>query len=121
MSQKYAIGVDYGTQSGRAVLVDLSNGHEIADHVTPYPHGVIDEKLPISGRELEHDWALQHPDDYLEVLRRSVPEVLRQSGVAPADIIGLGIDFTACTMLPVDAQGVPLCLKPGGRIILTGG
>ncbi len=112
MSQKYAIGVDYGTQSGRAVLVDLSNGNEIADHVTPYPHGVIDEKLPVSGRELEHDWALQHPDDYLEVLRRSVPEVLRQSGVSPADVIGLGIDFTACTMLPVDAQGVPLCLKP---------
>ncbi|MFB9280209.1 ribulokinase [Cohnella cellulosilytica] len=112
MSQKYAIGVDYGTQSGRAVLVDLSNGNEIADHVTPYPHGVIDEKLPVSGRELEHDWALQHPDDYLEVLRRSVPEVLRQSGVSPDDIIGLGIDFTACTMLPVDEQGVPLCLKP---------
>ncbi|WP_391574308.1 ribulokinase [Cohnella sp.] len=112
MSKKYAIGVDYGTQSGRAVLVDLSNGHEIADHVTPYPHGVIDERLPTSGLELEHDWALQHPDDYLEVLRRSIPEVLRQSGVSPADIIGLGIDFTACTMLPIDAQGVPLCLKP---------
>ncbi|MFC4597520.1 ribulokinase [Cohnella hongkongensis] len=112
MSQKYAIGVDYGTQSGRAVLVDLSNGNEIADHVTPYPHGVIDETLPTSGQALEHDWALQHPDDYLEVLRRSVPEVLRQSGVSPSDVIGLGIDFTACTMLPVDAQGVPLCFKP---------
>ncbi|MFC4302296.1 ribulokinase [Cohnella boryungensis] len=112
MSQKFAIGVDYGTQSGRAVLVDLSNGNEIADHVTPYPHGVIDETLPTSGRALEHDWALQHPDDYLEVLRRSVPEVLRQSGISPSDVIGLGIDFTACTMLPVDASGVPLCFKP---------
>lgn len=112
MSQKYAIGVDYGTQSGRAVLVDLSNGHEISDHVTPYPHGVIDEKLPTSGLPLEHDWALQHPDDYLEVLRRSVPAVLKQSGVDPIDVIGLGIDFTACTMLPIDEQGVPLCFKP---------
>lgn len=112
MSKKYAIGVDYGTQSGRAVLVDLSNGHEIADHVTPYPHGVIDETLPSSGQQLEHDWALQHPDDYLEVLRRSVPAVLKQSGIDAADVIGLGIDFTACTMLPVDEQGVPLCLKP---------
>ncbi|QJD87079.1 ribulokinase [Cohnella herbarum] len=112
MSQKYAIGVDYGTQSGRAVLVDLSNGHEISDHVTPYPHGVIDEKLPTSGLPLEHDWALQHPDDYLEVLRRSVPAVLKQSGVDPSDVIGLGIDFTACTMLPIDEQGVPLCFKP---------
>ncbi len=112
MSHKYAIGVDYGTQSGRAVLVDLSNGHEIADHVTPYPHGVIDEKLPNSGQALEHDWALQHPDDYLEVLRRSVPAVLKQSGIDPSDVIGLGIDFTACTMLPIDEKGVPLCFKP---------
>ncbi|WP_239615961.1 ribulokinase [Cohnella mopanensis] len=112
MSHKYAIGVDYGTQSGRAVLVDLSNGHEIADHVTPYPHGVIDETLPTSGQPLEHDWALQHPDDYLEVLRRSIPAVLKQSGVDPSDVIGLGIDFTACTMLPIDEQGVPLCFKP---------
>lgn len=112
MSHKYAIGVDYGTQSGRAVLVDLSNGHEVADHVTPYPHGVIDETLPTSGQALEHDWALQHPDDYLEVLRRSVPAVLKESGIDPSDVIGLGIDFTACTMLPIDENGVPLCFKP---------
>ncbi|MDI4644086.1 ribulokinase [Cohnella hashimotonis] len=114
-TQKYAIGVDYGTQSGRAVLVDLSNGHEIADHVTPYPHGVIDEKLPVSGIELGHDWALQHPDDYLEVLRRSVPAVLQASGIAAEDVIGLGIDFTACTMLPVDESGTPLCFLPEWR------
>ncbi|MBB6671770.1 ribulokinase [Cohnella nanjingensis] len=115
MSKKYAIGVDYGTQSGRAVLVDLTNGHEIADHVTPYPHGVIDERLPGSGKPLGHDWALQHPDDYLEVLRRSVPAVLREAGISPQDVIGLGIDFTACTMLPIDEQGTPLCFKPEWR------
>ncbi|MCC3376127.1 ribulokinase [Cohnella sp. REN36] len=115
MSHNYAIGIDYGTQSGRAVLVDLSNGREIADHVTPYPHGVIDERLPGSGRPLGHDWALQHPDDYLEVLRRSVPAVLRDAGIPPEEVIGLGIDFTACTMLPIDAQGVPLCLTPQWR------
>lgn len=112
MVTKYTIGVDYGTQSGRAVLVNLSNGEEVADHVTPYPHHVIDEQLPGSGLKLEHDWALQHPDDYLEVLRRSVPAVLRESGVNPGDIIGIGIDFTACTMLPIDEQGQPLCLDP---------
>jgi len=115
MNPKYAIGVDYGTQSGRAVLVDLSDGREVADHVTPYPHGVIDETLPTSGQPLEHDWALQHPDDYLEVLRRSVPEVLKQSGVSPADVVGLGIDFTACTILPVDGNGTPLCFLPEWR------
>lgn len=109
MSKKYTIGVDYGTQSGRAVLVDLSNGHEVADHVTPYPHHVIDEELPGSGLKLEYDWALQHPDDYLEVLRKSVPAVIRESGIDPAEVIGIGIDFTACTMLPVDEQGEPLC------------
>lgn len=111
-SAKYAIGVDYGTQSGRAVLVRLSDGAEIADHVTPYPHGVIDEALPDSGVKLGHEWALQHPNDYLEVLKRSVPAVMRQSGVDPADVIGLGIDFTACTMLPIDEDGEPLCFAP---------
>lgn len=112
MSKKYAIGVDYGTQSGRAVLVDLADGTEVADHVTPYPHHVIDEKLPESGVKLEHDWALQHPADYIEVLTRSVPAVIKAAGVNPADVIGLGIDFTACTMLPVDEAGEPLCFKP---------
>jgi L-ribulokinase len=112
MSKKYAIGVDYGTQSGRAVLVDLYDGTEIAEHVTPYPHNVIDEALPESGIKLEIDWALQHPGDYIEVLKRSIPAVMKESGVNPADVIGLGIDFTACTMLPVDAQGEPLCFLP---------
>lgn len=112
MSKKYAIGVDYGTQSGRAVLVDLADGTEVADHVTPYPHHVIDEILPSTGKKLEYDWALQHPADYIEVLKRSVPEVIRESGINPADVIGLGIDFTACTMLPINEQGEPLCLLP---------
>ncbi|WP_127585471.1 ribulokinase [Paenibacillus koleovorans] len=112
LGKKYAIGVDYGTESGRAVLVDLADGTEIADHVTPYPHGVIDEALPGSGLRLEPDWALQHPSDYIEVLRRSVPAVLQASGVSADDVIGVGIDFTACTMLPVDEGGQPLCLDP---------
>ncbi|WP_139991637.1 ribulokinase [Paenibacillus paridis] len=111
MSKKYAIGVDYGTQSGRAVLVDLTNGAEVAEHVTPYTHHVIDEKLPVSGIKLEYDWALQHPLDYIEVLELSVPAVMKESGIDPADVIGLGIDFTACTMLPIDAEGQPLCVQ----------
>ncbi|WP_141506350.1 ribulokinase [Paenibacillus luteus] len=111
MSKKYAIGVDYGTQSGRAVLVDLTNGAEVAEHVTPYTHHVIDEKLPVSGIKLEYDWALQHPLDYIEVLELSVPAVMKESGIDPVDVIGLGIDFTACTMLPIDAEGQPLCVQ----------
>ncbi|MCV4229627.1 ribulokinase [Virgibacillus sp. LDC1] len=112
MGNKYTIGVDYGTQSGRAVLVNLADGQEVADHVTPYRHHVIDEFLPGTGKKLEHDWALQHPGDYLEVLKASVPAVIQQSGIDPADVIGIGIDFTACTMLPVDELGEPLCFHP---------
>lgn len=115
MKGKWAIGIDYGTESGRALLVDIATGAEVATHVTPYPHGVIDEALPGSGRKLGADWALQHPDDYMEVLRRSVPEVLRQAGASPDQVIGIGIDFTACTMMPLDEAGMPLCLKPQWR------
>ncbi|AFH60888.1 ribulokinase [Paenibacillus caseinilyticus] len=111
MAIQYAIGIDYGTESGRALLVNLSNGEEVATHVTPYPHGVIDEELPESGVKLEYDWALQHPADYIEVLKRSVPAVMKESGIDPADVIGIGIDFTACTMLPIDETGTPLCFK----------
>jgi len=110
MDKRYAIGVDYGTESGRALLVDIATGEEVATHVTPYPHGVIDERLPVSGVKLRSDWALQHPHDYLEVLRRSVPAVLQAAGVAPEQVIGVGIDFTACTMMPLDKNGTPLCL-----------
>lgn len=109
--KRYAIGVDYGTESGRVLLVDIENGEEIATHVTPYPHGVIDEHLPNSGRVLDANWALQHPDDYMEVLRNSVPAAIRSSGIDPKQVVGIGIDFTACTVLPIDESGVPLCYQ----------
>ena len=114
---KYAIGVDFGTESGRAVLVDVSNGQETATAVYPYSNGVIDEHLPIPGKEirLEADWALQDPEDYIRTFQNAVPAVLQQSGVDPADVIGIGIDFTACTMLPVKKDGTPLCLLPEFR------
>ena len=111
MNPKYAVGVDYGTESGRAVLVNLTNGDEVATHVTPYRHGVIDEILPGNGLKLGMDWALEHPADYIEVLTNSVPAVMKESGISPENVIGIGIDFTACTMLPIDEQGTPLCLR----------
>jgi L-ribulokinase len=113
--KKYALGIDYGTESGRVLLVDISNSEELATHVTPYPHGVIDETLPGSRRRLGLHWALQHPDDYLEVLRCSVPEVVKTTSINPTDIVGIGIDFTTCTMLPIDSKGTPLCLLPEYR------
>jgi L-ribulokinase len=96
------------------VLVDVADGTVVASAVRPYDNGVIDQRLPLSDRtvELGPDWALQDPDDYLRVLQTTVPEVLRSSGVDPADVIGVGIDFTACTMLPTTADGTPLCDVP---------
>lgn len=107
---KYSIGVDYGTQSGRAVLVEIGTGKEVASSVKPYSHGVMDEFLPDGVTKLENDWALQHPTDYIEVLESTIPDVLKQANVLPEDVIGLGIDFTACTVLPINEHGTPLCL-----------
>ncbi len=105
---KYSIGVDFGTLSGRAVLVDTTTGEEVAVAVHDYSHGVMDEKLP-DGTPLGVDWALQHPQDYLDVFRVTIPAVMKMASVVPEQIAGLGIDFTACTMLPVTADGTPLC------------
>jgi L-ribulokinase len=111
----YTIGIDYGTESGRALLVRVADGAEIATAVHPYWDCVIDEHLPGGGQRLPPDWALQNPDDYVAVLRHTVPAVLRESGVDPAEVIGIGIDFTACTMLPTLRDGTPLCRLPEFR------
>lgn len=112
---KYAIGVDFGTESGRAVLVDVSNGQEVASAVHRYSNGVIDERLPRTKIRLAPDWALQDPNDYLEVFKNAIPAVLKKSGVQAEDVIGVGVDFTACTMLPTRKDGVPLCFLPEWR------
>src|SRR6266436_1513835 len=111
MDQRYALGIDFGTESGRVMLVRLADGEEVAWTIVPYPSGVIDRQLPY-GRPLDHDWALQDPRDYLTVLTAGVPKVLRESGVPPDSVAGIGIDFTACTMLPTLASGTPLCALP---------
>jgi L-ribulokinase len=112
LSNKYVIGVDYGTLSGRALLVRVSDGKEIATAVFEYPHAVVDEKLPTSGAKLPPDWALQVPSDYVDVLKVTVPAVLKESGINPQSVIGITTDFTACTVLPVKSDGTPLCEIP---------
>ena len=109
MSDKYTIGVDFGTLSGRALLVRVSDGHEMADAVMDYPHGVIDKYLPETGEELPPDWALEDPHDFPLVLEHVIPEVIARAGVDKKDIIGVGIDFTCCSILPVYKDGTPLC------------
>ena len=108
MGKKYTIGIDFGTQSGRSVLVEVDTGREVAASVKMYPHGVMDEYLPDGKTKLEPDWALQHPRDYLDVLVETIPAVLKDTGVSADDVIGVGIDFMACTLNPIDPVGTSL-------------
>lgn len=106
--KKYTIGLDFGTLSVRALLVNALTGNEIASSVFVYPHGVMELQLP-DGTPLEKDFALQHPRDYVEGLAYTIKDILSSSNVNKKDIIGIGVDFTACTMLPVTNDGTPLC------------
>jgi len=112
--EKFAIGIDYGTESGRVVVVRVRNGEEAGAAVIPYPDGVIDEKIP-GGPRLEPDWALQNPRDYLLVVEKGIPRALKAAGVRPDAVAGIGTDFTASTPLPTKADGTPLCFLPEHR------
>ncbi len=112
MLDRYVVGVDFGTLSGRALVVRAADGEEAGTAVHVYRHGVIDDCLPGSDRPLPPDWALQHPDDYREVLRTAVPAAIENAGVDPEQVVGIGIDFTACTVLPALADGTALCEIP---------
>jgi L-ribulokinase len=109
------VGVDFGTLSGRAVVVRVSDGAELGSAVHPYAHAVLERELPATGEKLPPDWALQMPGDWVQVLKEAVPEALAASGVDPADVIGIGTDFTACTVLPTLADGTPLSDLPRFR------
>ena len=109
---KYSIGIDYGTLSARALLLNIQTGEEVCVSEMAYPHGVMDECLP-SGKRLGDSWALQDPQDYLDALQVTIGELLQKSGVSPEDIVGIGVDFTSCTILPTLADGTPLCKVEG--------
>ncbi len=109
MSQdRYTVGVDFGTLSGRAVVVRVADGAEVADAVHDYPHGVMERELATTGTPLGRDWALQDALDYVEVLQVAVPEAVRRAGVEPDQVVGIGTDFTASSPLPARADGTPL-------------
>ena len=107
----YTIGLDFGTLSARALLVRTSDGCEIGTTVFDYPHAVMDETLltPHGSVKLPPDFALQHPQDYFDALDHIIPELLKTCGVSADDIIGIGVDFTTCTLIPTDKTGAPLC------------
>ena len=103
------VGVDFGTLSARAVVVRAHDGAELGSAVHEYAHGVMDSVLAENGAELPPDWALQHPDDYLDALRDAVPAAVRAAGVDPSQVVGIATDFTASTPLPTLRDGTPLC------------
>lgn len=109
MANVYTVGVDFGTLSARAVCLEPATGRVLSSAAAPYPHGVLDTALP-DGTPLPSGFALQHPDDWVRVLNEIVPQAVAGSGRNGKDCIGLGIDFTSCTVLPIDKAGRPLCL-----------
>jgi ribulose kinase len=123
----YAIGIDFGTESGRGVLVDCADGRELGTSVYGYRNGVIDERLPAPNDDISlgPDWALQDPTDYVRTVQETVPALLTETGVDPVEVIGIGIDFTSCTMAPhhgrrdaaVRAAGVPTAAPRLGEAV----
>ncbi len=108
------LGLDFGTESVRALLVD-GRGRELASSVCGYEHGQITRALPGSSRRLPPHYALQHPLDWIESSASAVKEALKKARCSKERILGIGVDFTSCTMLPVTSDGTPLCLLPKFR------
>lgn len=109
---KYVIGIDFGTNSCRSLIVDVANGKELATHVFPYPSGkdgvIIDPKDPHLAR--------QNPDDYIKGIEATVKGALRKAKSAKKnfknfDVIGIGVDTTGSSPMPVDEKGEPLCFN----------
>ncbi len=107
--RKYSLGVDFGTESARCLTVDIVSGEEKAIAVSQYADGVISKKIPGTSIVLENNWALQNPADWLSSLREVIHQVLKEGNLAPEEIVGLGISFTSCTVLPTNEDGTPLC------------
>jgi L-ribulokinase len=106
--EKIALGLDFGTESVRALLVDV-RGNERGQAIKAYRHGQITRELPTSGEKLPPDFALQAPRDWVDDAATATRAALRKAKLDARDVIGIGVDFTSCTMLPALADGTPLC------------
>src|SRR5262245_24545417 len=108
MGDTYAIGLDYGTNSVRAVVVDCADGRTLGTHVFDYPSG--EQGILLDARDPH--LARQNPGDYVEGIRRSVKGALaeaeRSSGFDRRRVAGIGVDTTGSTPIPVDAANRPL-------------
>ncbi len=109
----YTLGLDYGTNSVRCVLVDTANGAELGTCVYPFETGELGIMLDPS----DHNLARQSPADYLKGIEKTIAGAMAEAkekvpGFDAAHIIGIGVDTTGSTPIPVDAEGQPLALKP---------
>ena len=107
----YALGVDFGTLSARAIILRIADGAIAASCSNPYTHGVLDSYLP-DGTALPANYALSYPEDFITSMAGAVRGALRESGISPRQIIGIGIDSTSCTLIPTDRYGKPMCEYP---------
>lgn len=112
MQEKYSIGLDFGTLSARALLVNVNTGEEEALSVIGYQDAIIDRFLPGTNIEVPGNFELQNPRDYIEALEGLLKDIWSKAKIDPKQVIGIGVDFTSCTMLPVDDQYIPLCFDP---------
>ena len=106
--KKYVLGMDFGTLSARAVVVEAVSGEVISESVSEYAHGVMCDTLP-DGTRLKPQSALQHPEDYIRSMQSIIEGACEKACILPSDIQGVGVDFTGCTMLPIDSEGQPMC------------
>ena len=109
MVEKYCIGLDYGTLSARAALVSVETGEEKTSLVYEYKNAVIDYILPETHDKIPPNCAYQDPQDYLNALTILLSEIWKKAKVDPTNIIGIGINFTSCTLLSLDQNLVPMC------------
>ena len=108
MKNKYSIGLDFGTLSARAIIADVKDGKTLPyESIFAYPHAILTQ---LNGKSLPQNYALQHPQDYIDALEFLINDVLTNNDIERSDIIGIGIDFTDCTVLPVNEDFIPLCL-----------
>ena len=104
MPKQLSLGLDFGTESVRALLIDL-NGAERGVAVSKFPHGQITDTLPGTNEKLPADFALQHPLDWIDSAAAATRDALKAAGASAEDVVGIGVDFTSCTMLPALADG----------------
>ncbi|MDD5062582.1 MAG: FGGY family carbohydrate kinase, partial [Candidatus Marinimicrobia bacterium] len=109
---KYAIGLDFGTNSCRSLIVNVADGRELATYVYKYPSGeagiIIDPNNPNLAR--------QNPADYLEAIEVTIIKAIQKAiesvpGFSATDVIGIGVDTTGSSPMPIDAEGNPLCFQ----------